>query len=1183
MKKIFTILLSLLICATATAQVENSIVIDNSSLRAVQTDALTGVNIDPIGLDHSRQECARVKIKFDRMNRQQIDALVVKMRSNTDLTKQKVADYYDNVLILEMTAKPNTRFYFVSPEFGESNEVTLNLEANREYEMLASLNQTYSIIVDSNVAGADVYLDGIFKGQTDSAMRLTVREVLIGAHTLKLTYGAVSHEQKIEVNGGSISFRQNVDTQASKPQFVVFAVEPTNAVVTINGTLYTLQDGGMQIVLESGTYNYTVSASGYHSQNGSFTVAGSKVEKIITLTADVATVTITAPDNAEIWVNNIQKGSGRWSGTLSAGTYIIEARKAGYRSTSITRQISSKEQNQSYTLPALTPIYGSLLVSGTPIMAEVVLDGNAVGRTPLELNTILEGNHTLVVSKSGYSTQSQTVNIVEGKTTTVNVSLTKLTSATASTPVSSGQSYSGNGVYKVGDYYNDGTKEGVVFEVSADGRSGKIVSMSHSGDNNMPWAVGAEQKKTVGATDKYDGRKNMEAVRKVSGWRTLYPGFAWCANLGPDWYLPAIEELKIFTLNEKVYKAVNATLKQHNGTPLLRRGGEYSGGAWYWSSTESGVWDKTLKQYEAWHVALKSMKEFAGYKSYPYRNVRAIARFEGGNTAAPSYTPSAQTSKVYKVGDYYNDGVKQGIVFEVSADGRSGKIVSLHQAPTRLVWTSDKNEQKRIIGTKHTDDGQKNTNIVKSIANWQTKYPAFNWCASLGNDWYLPAKEEAEKFVLNESVRKAINRTLKAKGGDKISDKGEYAWYWTSTETDRFSNGSYGAIHIRTSDGYVGTYYKHGDIYVRAVAKFDSNSSYTPQPASVPTVSGTYKIGDIYDDGVKRGVVFEVSADGRSGKIISQNCSPDLMWAVGSEQSKFIGATDQYDGQKNMDVVKRISGWQSKYPAFNWCAELGNGWYLPAKEEWTKIYSLRSKLEPKLSRKLDIYFWTSTEANEMYKGQYCAWNIATGTHTSFCKSRTNNLFAVAKFGVGTSVSYTQPSSSAKTYHIGDYYNDGVKQGVVFAVENGGRNGKIVSLKHAKGLYWTNDSTEQKRSIGANNNSDGIINMNTVKRISGWQSKYPAFKWCANLGADWYLPAKDELQSLISVSATINKTLVAKGGDKIYQNGDMEYYLSSTEYSSDPSWVYIYRFMINSIARNTKDNNNNTTIRAIAKF
>ena len=59
MKKILAILLTVFICATATAQMENSIVLDTKSFRAVQQDALTGVNIDPIGLDHSRQACAR--------------------------------------------------------------------------------------------------------------------------------------------------------------------------------------------------------------------------------------------------------------------------------------------------------------------------------------------------------------------------------------------------------------------------------------------------------------------------------------------------------------------------------------------------------------------------------------------------------------------------------------------------------------------------------------------------------------------------------------------------------------------------------------------------------------------------------------------------------------------------------------------------------------------------------------------------------------------------------------------------------------------------------------------------------------------------------------------------------------------------------------------------------------------
>ena len=975
MKKIFTILLSLLICATATAQVENSIVIDIASLRAVQQDALTGVNIDPIGLDHSRQACARVKIKFDRMNKAQIEALEVKMRSNTDLTKQKVADYYDNVLILEMTAKPNTRFYFVSPEFGESNEVTLNLEGNREYELEAALNQTFSIIVNTNVANADIYIDDLYKGQTGATNSLTVKDVLIGAHTLKVKYGKMEYSQAIEVNSGSIAFRQNVDTQASKPQFVVFAVEPTNAVVTINGTLYTLQDGAMQIVLENGTYNYTVSASGYHSQSGSFTVAGSKVERIITLTADVATVTITAPESAEIWVNNIMKGSGSWTGTLTAGTYIFEARKAGYRTTSITRQISSKEQNQKYTLPAPTPIYGSLLVSGTPIMADVTLDGNAVGRIPLEMGNILIGNHTLVVSKAGYNSQTQTITVTEGKTTTVNISLTKQSAPVSSTP--SGQITSGNSVYKVGDYYNDGVKEGVVFEVSADGRSGKILNLQQA-PGKVVWAADkAEQKRLIGTKYTDDGQKNTNIVKAISGWQTKYPSFNWCASLGNDWYLPAQEEVKKFVLNDAVRNAINPTLEAKGGVKIVNRGDL----GWYWTSTE------TDRFYDGSYGAIH-IRTSDGYVGTYYKHgaiyVRAVAKFGSGSssyTPAPVSTPTV--SGKFKVGDVYDDGINRGVIFEIS--GNTAKIVSLNKSPNMVVWAVG-SEAKRNIGATNTYDGEKNFKLVKQIPEWRAKYPAFKWCADLGSSWYLPAKGELETIQRNKAL-------IEPRLTDKLSDN----FYFSSTE-------SY------TEEGYIKCVYDVGmksggnlksrksyHSYAIAVAKVTLSNSGSSSSNYMQPSNKIYRVGDLYNESGKRGVVFEVDATGRHGKIISVTCSPSLMWASGAEQTKFIGATDQYDGQKNMDVVKRISGWQSKYPAFYWCANLGDGWYLPAKEEWTKIYRLRSSLESKLSRKLDNYFWSSTENNEVYKGQYCAWNISTGDHSTYCKDRTNIVFAVAKF------------------------------------------------------------------------------------------------------------------------------------------------------------------------------------------
>ena len=975
MKKIFTILLSLLICATATAQVENSIVIDIASLRAVQQDALTGVNIDPIGVDHSRQACARVKIKFDRMNRQQIEALEVKMRSNTDLTKQKVADYYDNVLILEMTAKPNTRFYFVSPEFGESNEVTLNLEGNREYELEAALNQTFSIIVNTNVANADIYIDDLYKGQTGATNSLTVKDVLIGAHTLKVKYGKMEYSQAIEVNSGSIAFRQNVDTQASKPQFVVFAVEPTNAVVTINGTLYTLQDGAMQIVLENGTYNYTVSASGYHSQSGSFTVAGSKVERIITLTADVATVTITAPESAEIWVNNIMKGSGSWTGTLTAGTYIFEARKAGYRTTSITRQISSKEQNQKYTLPAPTPIYGSLLVSGTPIMADVTLDGNAVGRIPLEMGNILIGNHTLVVSKSGYNTQSQTINVTEGKTTTVNISLTKQSAPVSSTP--SGQITSGKGVYKVGDYYNDGVKEGVVFEVSADGRSGKILSLQQA-PGKVVWASDkAEQKRLIGTTHTDDGQKNTNIVKSISGWQTKYPSFNWCASLGNDWYLPAQEEVKKFVLDESVRNAINPTLQTKGGVKIVNKGDL----GWYWTSTETGrFYDGS---YGAVHIRTSD-----GYVGTYYKHgaiyVRAVAKFGSGSssyTPAPVSTPTV--SGKFKVGDVYDDGINRGVIFEIS--GNTAKIVSLKKSTNMVVWAVG-SEAKRNIGATNTYDGEKNFKLVKQIPEWRAKYPAFKWCADLGSSWYLPAKGELETIQRNKAL-------IEPRLTDKLSDN----FYFSSTESYTEEGGMKCVYDVGMKSGGNLESRKSYHSYAIAVAKVNISDSRSNTSSYNKPSNKVYRVGDIYEENGKRGVVFEVDASGKHGKIVSINCSPSLMWATGAEQTKFIGATDIYDGQKNMDVVKRISGWQRKYPIFYWCANLGNGWYLPAKEEWAKIYRLRGSLESKLSRKLDTFFWTSTENNEVYKGQYCSWNMCDDQMSTYCKDRTNRAFAVSKF------------------------------------------------------------------------------------------------------------------------------------------------------------------------------------------
>ena len=143
-----------------------------------------------------------------------------------------------------------------------------------------------------------------------------------------------------------------------------------------------------------------------------------------------------------------------------------------------------------------------------------------------------------------------------------------------------------------------------------------------------------------------------------------------------------------------------------------------------------------------------------------------------------------QRNRVYKIGDYYDDGKKQGVVFEVSADGQHGKIVSLTESC--VVWSSDVNEYNRLIGADDKYNGAKNMAKVMQIKGWRNKYPVFSWCADLGEGWYLPAIEELKTFTLDDTIRNAVNRTLVTKGA-KLTNKGEWDYYWSSTEDDEFS------------------------------------------------------------------------------------------------------------------------------------------------------------------------------------------------------------------------------------------------------------------------------------------------------------------------------------------------------------------------------------------------------------
>ena len=122
-----------------------------------------------------------------------------------------------------------------------------------------------------------------------------------------------------------------------------------------------------------------------------------------------------------------------------------------------------------------------------------------------------------------------------------------------------------------------------------------------------------------------------------------------------------------------------------------------------------------------------------------------------------------------------------------------------------------------------------------------------------------------------------------------------------------------------------------------------------------------YEIGDIISIRGVKGIVFQTTP---SVKIVSVTEG----YTTWGEYGGTTGATDKNNGKSNMATIQSISGWETKYPAFKWCADIGDGWYLPALNELKEIYKQKDVLNRVLSANHmselglnDGWLWSSTE------------------------------------------------------------------------------------------------------------------------------------------------------------------------------------------------------------------------------
>ena len=274
--------------------------------------------------------------------------------------------------------------------------------------------------------------------------------IVFADYGIKKIVSGTTYELKVKTN------KKKAKVDNSKKGMAVFNIKPSNAMLLIDGQIADGSGGAYTLSLPYGTHYYTVKLKDFSINNQSLQI-DKKVKNVnVDLTEFFAKVDVFCKtEDADILINNEQKGIGKWGGMMIPGKYTIEVQKDGCHSQS--RQIELKDNDTvSVDFTALKTITGSLRVDYEPAGADVLLNGKKVGVTPLVLKELPVGDYQLEIWKEYYVKEFATVKIAEDQewTESGELKLTQFGELVANETEHKGM------IWSLADYYRFGACEG---------------------------------------------------------------------------------------------------------------------------------------------------------------------------------------------------------------------------------------------------------------------------------------------------------------------------------------------------------------------------------------------------------------------------------------------------------------------------------------------------------------------------------------------------------------------------------------------------------------------------------------------------------------------------------------------------------------------------------------------------
>ena len=296
-----------------------------------------------------------------------------------------------------------------------------------------------SISVETSPSGADVYLDGNYRGRAP----LTISGLWPGDYTISAEMnGYRTYITTTSVSSDTHSSVYCSLSPVSRSGALYIISSPADATVILDG----MYKGKTPLTISNvaaGNHILQLDSANYYDWKSTVDVPEAETRTVSATLNPMPSSTTgwvyvsSSPGGASVTLDGKAAGQTPVSGslklnTVAAGEHTVTLERSGYQRYTATTSVSPNTVSEvsAILVPESTPSgTGSMSVSSSPSGANILVDNNFIGISPLTAHDMTAGDHIVTFRMDGYQEYSTTALVNAGTTSTVSAALLPVTPA----------------------------------------------------------------------------------------------------------------------------------------------------------------------------------------------------------------------------------------------------------------------------------------------------------------------------------------------------------------------------------------------------------------------------------------------------------------------------------------------------------------------------------------------------------------------------------------------------------------------------------------------------------------------------------------------------------------------------------------------------------------------------------